>query len=30
MRWLLETATEIVSAEVVGRKVCIYRESVGA
>ena len=29
VRWLQETATETVSAELVGCKVCIYRESVG-
>ena len=29
MRWLQETETETVSAEIVGCKVCIYRESVG-
>ena len=28
MRWLQQTATEMVSAELVGCKVCIYRESV--
>ena len=29
MRWLQETATETVSAELVGCKVDLYRESVG-
>ena len=29
MRWLQETVTETVSAELVGCKVCIYRENVG-